>query len=90
MVQNTLFLYFFRGEYMNKYSINYNDNEQMKELINTIIKDNGIKKTFIADNLNISRSNLNSLLNKKNITLDDLKKICDVLGYEIEINIKKK
>lgn len=75
---------------MSKYSINYNDNEQMKELINTIIKDNGIKKTFIADNLNISRSNLNSLLNKKNITLDDLKKICDVLGYQIEINIKKK
>ena len=75
---------------MSKYCINYNDNEQMKELINTIIKDNGIKKTFIADNLNISRSNLNSLLNKKNITLDDLKKICDVLGYEIEINIKKK
>ena len=75
---------------MNRYNINYNDNEQMKELINTIIKDNGIKKTFIADNLNISRSNLNSLLNKKNITLDDLKKICDVLGYEIEINIKKK
>lgn len=75
---------------MNKYNINYNDNEQMKELINTVIKDNGIKKTFIADNLNISRSNLNSLLNKKNITLDDLKKICDVLGYEIEINIKKK
>lgn len=75
---------------MNKYNINYNDNEQMKELINTIIKDNGIKKTFIADNLNISRSNLNSLLNKKNITLDDLKKICDVLDYEIEINIKKK
>lgn len=75
---------------MNRYSINYNDNEQMKKLINTIIKDNGIKKTFIADNLDISRSNLNSLLNKKNITLDDLKKICDVLGYEIEINIKKK
>ena len=75
---------------MNRYSINYNDNEQMKKLINTIIKDNGIKKTFIADNLNISRSNLNSLLNKKNITLDDLKKICDVLGYEIEININKK
>ena len=75
---------------MNKYNINYNDNEQMKDLINTLIKDNGIKKTFIADNLNMSRSNLNSLLNKKNITLDDLKKICDVLGYEIEINIKKK
>ena len=81
---------FFWGKYMSKYSINYNDNEQMKELINTIIKDNGIKKTFIANNLNISRSNLNSLLNKKNITLDDLKKICNVLGYEIEINIKKK
>ena len=75
---------------MNKYNINYNDNEQMKDLINTLIKDNGIKKTFIADNLNMSRSNLNSLLNKKNITLDDLKKICDVLGYQIEINIKKK
>lgn len=75
---------------MKEYNIDYNDNKQMKELINTIIKDNGIKKTFIAEQLNITKGSFQNLLNKKNITLDDLKKICDVLGYEIEINIKKK
>lgn len=75
---------------MKEYNINYNDNKQMKELINAIIKDNGIKKTFIAEQLNITKGSFQNLLNKKNITLDDLKKICDVLGYEIEINIKKK
>ena len=68
--------------------MNFNDYTLVE--LRQLAKENGIKKTFIADNLNISRSNLNSLLNKKNITLDDLKKICDVLGYEIEINIKKK
>ena len=75
---------------MKEYNINYNDNKQMKELINNIIKDNGIKKTFIAEQLNITKGSFQNLLNKKNITLDDLKKICDVLGYQIEINIKKK
>ena len=75
---------------MKEYNLNYNDNKQMKELINAIIKDNGIKKTFIAEQLNITKGSFQNLLNKKNITLDDLKKICDVLGYEIEINIKKK
>ena len=75
---------------MKEYNLNYNDNKQMKELINNIIKDNGIKKTFIAEQLNITKGSFQNLLNKKNITLDDLKKICDVLGYEIEINIKKK
>lgn len=75
---------------MKEYNINYNDNKQMKDLINTIIKDNGIKKTFIAEQLDITKGSFQNLLNKKNITLDDLKKICDVLGYQIEINIKKK
>lgn len=75
---------------MKEYNLNYNDNKQMKELINNIIKDNGIKKTFIAEQLNITKGSFQNLLNKKNITLDDLKKICDVLGYQIEINIKKK
>ncbi len=75
---------------MKEYNLNYNDNKQMKELINNIIKDNGIKKTFIAEQLNITKGSFQNLLNKKNITLDDLKKICDVLDYEIEINIKKK
>lgn len=75
---------------MKEYNINYNDNSQIKELINTIIKDNGIKKTFIAQQLDITKGSFQNLLNKKNITLDDLKKICDILEYDIEINIKKK
>lgn len=73
-----------------EYKLIYDNNNDMKEIINIILKDNGIKKTYVADSLNMSKTTFNSLLNKKNITLDDLKKICDVLGYEIEINIKKK
>lgn len=72
------------------YNIQYNNNNDIKDFIKYILKDNGIKQVDIMEKLDINKSAWRSIINKKNITLDDLKKICDVLGYEIEINIKKK
>lgn len=73
-----------------KYKIKYNENDDIKELINYIIKDNHKKKIDISNQLNISRSTLNTLLNKKNINLNDIKKICDTLDYEVNIEIVPK
>lgn len=73
-----------------EYNIQYNNNKDIKNFIKYILKDNNIKQVDMMEKLSINKSAWDSILNKKNITLDDLKKICDVLGYEIEINIKKK
>lgn len=73
-----------------EYNIQYNNNNDIKDFIKYILKDNSIKQVDIMEKLDINKSAWRSLINKKNITLDDLKKICDVLGYQIEINIKKK
>lgn len=73
-----------------KYTLIYNTNNDLKELIKYILKDNSIKQIEIAKELNISKSDMTSLLNKKHITLDDMKKIFDILGYQIELNIEKK
>ena len=73
-----------------EYNIQYNNNKDIKNFIKYILKDNNIKQVDMMEKLSINKSAWDSILYKKNITLDDLKKICDVLDYEIEINIKKK
>lgn len=73
-----------------EYNIQYNNNKDIKNFIKYILKDNNIKQVDMMEKLSINKSAWDSILYKKNITLDDLKKICDVLGYQIEINIKKK
>lgn len=76
----------------NEFYIKYNNNEDIKSLIDVTLEQNGLKKTFVANNLGLSKAGFYSFLNKKNITLDDLKKIMDLdcLNYEIEVHLKRK
>ena len=68
----------------------YRDSEQLKKEFKKLLIDKGIKQQYIADQLGISKQGLNLLLNKKHITCDDLKKLLNVLGYELDINFKEK
>ena len=65
----------------------YTNNSDIKTLINKTISDNGLKKVYIANKLGISHQQLNNILNKKNITLDDMNSIINVIGYAINIDI---
>lgn len=66
------------------------NNKDLSNLVDQIIKDNGINKTFISDKLGVSRQQIDNLLNKKQFSIDDANRILNIIGYEIDnISIKK-
>ncbi|MCR1960230.1 hypothetical protein CWE04_11710 [Thomasclavelia cocleata] len=68
----------------------YNNNNQLKKTIKEIALYNDIKMSSIANNLNISNSQLTNTLNKKNINFNDIKKILDVVGYDLVLEFRPK
>lgn len=68
----------------------YNNNDDIVALIDNYLNINGIKKTFLAEKMGITRQRLNTIFQKKNINLDDLKQIADALGLDVEINLVEK
>ena len=67
----------------------YENNEQLKKQIERLTADMNITKPELAKRMGITAAQLNTLLNKKNLTMTDLKKICDALGCEIYIEIRR-
>lgn len=68
----------------------YKNNGDIVNGFKGLLAENGIKQQFVADKLDISKQSLNLLLNKKHITFDDAKKLIDCIGYDLEINFKKR
>lgn len=64
-------------------------NEELTQAIEKIIEDNGIKKTWLSEKMGIANQNVNRLINKKSMSLDDANKILKQLGYSATISIKK-
>ncbi len=74
------------------YYIEYTKNKDIRDMIETIIYNSNTKKVQISNSLNISRSRLDTFLNKKNINMDDLKLLMDLpyFDYEIQIHLYKR
>ena len=68
----------------------YIDNDAFIIEVEKAILESEFTKRKIAEALDMSPQNLNKLLNKKNFSMADAKKILDVIGYEIEFEIKRK
>lgn len=65
-------------------------NKDLSILVDGIIKDSGINKTFISNKLGIHRQSLDNTMNKKSFSIDDANKILNIIGYEIDnISVKK-
>lgn len=64
-------------------------NEELRQSVNQIIKDSGIKKIWIADKMGLSRQGLNKLLDKQSFSLDDANKILNVIQFYVSAQIKK-
>jgi transcriptional regulator with XRE-family HTH domain len=65
-------------------------NEEIKIDINILLIKEGKQKKDIAERLGISRQGLTNILNKKHITIDDITKIADAVGYDVVISYKKR
>ncbi len=68
----------------------YSDNEQLVEELNKLLIQKKISKTEVATRLGINPQGLNSLLNKKNFSFNDLKRILDVIDIEMKVNFVQK
>lgn len=69
--------------------INVNTNSELSKTIDGLISEKGIKKTWLAEQMGVANQNVNKLINKKNISLDDANKILSLLGYKASICIEK-
>lgn len=65
-------------------------NKELAQAVNEAIKESGIKKNWIAEQLGIQRESFARALNKKQFSLDDANKILELLGMETETKITKK
>lgn len=70
--------------------LNVKTNRELSQVIENIIDEKGIKKTWLAEQLGVANQNINKLINKKSISLDDANRILSALGYEASICIEKK
>lgn len=64
-------------------------NKELSQALEETISNNGIKKTWLAEQLGVANQNVNKMINKKNISLDDVNKILSVMGYKASVVIEK-
>jgi len=68
----------------------YENNKQVKNEFKKILIDEDITMASVASKLNIVPQQLNNKFNNSRLALSDLKEWLDCVGYELEINFKKK
>jgi hypothetical protein len=69
--------------------VDINNNAELSNKINNLIKESGIKKIVLAEKMGIVNQNLNRKINKKNLSLDETNDIINPLGYKAKIIIEK-
>ena len=67
-----------------------NNNDELRQAVDEAIKESGYKKSWIADQLGISRQGFSNLLNKSNFSLDDANKILTVINKKTVTKINEK
>lgn len=66
----------------------YEDNEQLKKELKKCIIDNNYTAKMICDELGMMPQTYQSLINKKNFSFADMKKILDCMDCELIIDIR--
>lgn len=64
-------------------------NQELAQAVNAAVKESGIKKKWIAEQLGISRQALTHFLQKANFSIDDANKILDIIGYKASAKVDK-
>ena len=64
----------------------YEDNDQLKKELKKCIIDNGYTAKMICDNLGILPQTYQTLINKKNFSFADMKRILDCMNVKLHID----
>ena len=65
-------------------------NQELARAVNGAIAESGFKKSYIADQLGISRQAFTHFLQKANFSIDDANKILNIIGYKASAKVDKK
>jgi len=69
---------------------NKNENSQLFKVLNVELKEKGINKQTISEDLKVQNGNLWNMIKKDSVKFKLVCKICDVLGLELIIRNKSK
>lgn len=66
----------------------YKNNEQLVNEIKKTMIDTNTKQIDIANALDVPKQAITKILNKKNLTCDDMQKLLDIMGYDLVIEFR--
>ena len=65
-------------------------NQELAQAVNIAIKESGVKKSYRADKLEISRQAFSNFMSKQNFSLDDANKILEIINKKAVTEIHEK
>ena len=68
----------------------FSDNEQLKKELKKIIIDAGLTQKEIAEKMEVKPQQYTNIVNKKNLSFEDAKRIVSAAGYKMQIEFVKK
>lgn len=68
----------------------FKSNEQIKDELTKLLIDEKVTKKDLAQRIDVSPQHLQNILNKKNLSFEDMHRLLSALGYDLEIEFKKK
>lgn len=67
----------------------FSDNEQLKRELKKIIIDAGLTQKEIAEKMGVKPQQYTNIVNKKNLSFEDAKRIVSAAGYKMQIEFIK-
>ena len=68
----------------------FSNNEQLKKELKKLIIDCGCTQKEIAEQIEVKPQQYNNIVNKKNLSFDDVKRIVNACGCEMQVEFVKK
>lgn len=68
----------------------YTDNNDLILQYKHLLLDIGVKQTYIAGKMGITKQALTHKMSKKNFSFDDMQQLLDTIGYELHYDFIKK
>ena len=67
----------------------FKSNEQIKDELTKLLIDEKVTKKDLAQRIDVSPQHLQNILNKKNLSFEDMHRLLSALGYDLKIEYKK-
>lgn len=68
----------------------FSDNEHLKKELKKMVVDSGLTQKEVAGKMEVKPQQYTNIVNKKNLSFDDVKRIASAAGYDLKVGFVKK